>query len=147
MKGRELIKRFSYFNDKLMTMITLITSGVQITVSTKFRSDLSDLIGANFFFNYQIEIENTNDFQIQLISREWYIFDSLNEARYVSGDGVIGEQPVLQPGEKYVYTSGCDLGSDIGMMKGFYTFKNLLDEDVFQVFVPTFKLEHPGKLN
>jgi ApaG protein len=82
-----------------------------------------------------------------LISRDWYIFDSLNEAKYVSGAGVIGEQPVLKPEEDFRYTSGCDLRSELGMMKGFYTFKNLTDGSIFEVFVPTFLLEYTYKLN
>jgi len=128
-------------------MSTLITSGIQISVQTQFRQDLSNIVESNYFFNYKIDIENTNSFDVQLLTREWYIFDSLNEARYVSGQGVIGEQPILKSGERYTYTSGCDLKSDIGIMKGFYTFKNLVDGENFQVFVPTFKMEHPGKLN
>lgn len=128
-------------------MGTLITAGVQISVRTHFRADLSDVTRHSYFFNYIIEIENTNNFDIQLLSREWYIFDSLSEAHYVSGEGVVGEQPLLKPGEHYTYTSGCELSSDIGMMKGFYNFRNLQDGDTFQVFVPTFRLEHPGKMN
>lgn len=128
-------------------MSTLITSGVQISVTTSFRKDLSEISELQFFFNYAIEIENTNAFEVQLISRDWYIFDSLSEARYVSGAGVVGEQPVLKPGEKFTYTSGSDLQSELGMMKGFYTFKNLTDNTLFEVFVPTFLLEYPHKLN
>ena len=128
-------------------MHTLTTSGIQISVSTQFRPDLSDLVTSSYFFNYRIDIENTNSFEVQLLTRDWYIFDSLNDSRYVNGQGVIGEQPILKPGERYSYSSGCDLLSDVGLMKGFYTFKNLLDDETFQVFVPTFKLEHPGKMN
>lgn len=128
-------------------MTTLSTAGIQISVTTNFRHDLSEINELQFFFNYHIVIENTNNYPVQLLSREWYIFDSLGEPRIVSGLGVIGEQPVLKPGETYEYTSGCDLHSEIGMMKGIYTFKNSLTDDTFQVFVPTFKLEFPGKLN
>ena len=128
-------------------METLTTSGIQITVSTKFRGDLSELMESHLFFNYHIEIENTNDFDVQLMTRDWYVFDTLADAKYVNGVGVIGEQPVLKPGQVYTYSSGCDLQSEIGMMKGFYTFKNLIDGELFEVFVPTFRLEFPGKLN
>lgn len=128
-------------------MSTLTTAGIQISVRTQYRQDLSNIIESNYFFNYKIDIENTNNFDIQLLTREWYIFDSLNEARYVSGQGVIGEQPILKPGERYTYTSGCDLRSDMGLMKGFYTFRNMHDNERFQAFVPTFRLELPGKLN
>ena len=128
-------------------MNALITSGIKISVQTQFRADLSQVESSSYFFNYRIDIENQNDYDVQLISRDWYIFDSLSEARVVSGLGVIGEQPILKPGEKYTYTSGCDLTSEIGKMKGFYTFKNLLDGELFQVFVPEFNLHYPGKLN
>lgn len=128
-------------------MSTLITSGIQISVKANFRQDLSEVTESQYFYNYMIEIQNTNNFDVQLISRDWYIFDSLNEARYVTGAGVVGEQPILKSDEKFKYTSGADLNSEIGMMKGFYTFKNLIDGETFQVFVPTFLLEYPFKLN
>lgn len=128
-------------------MNTLTTSGIQISVKTSFRQDLSEVLESQFFFNYRVEIQNTNTYPVQLLSRDWYIFDSLSEARFVNGAGVIGEQPVLKPGEVFVYTSGCDLKAEIGMMKGFYTFTNLNDGEMFEVTVPTFKLEHPPKLN
>jgi ApaG protein len=128
-------------------MSTLITSGIQISVRTQFRPDLSNIINSEYFFNYTIDIENTNSFDVQLMMRDWYIFDSLSDARYVNGEGVIGVQPILKPGEKFTYTSGCDLRSEVGMMKGFYTFKNLIDGELFEVFVPTFSLEYVAKLN
>lgn len=128
-------------------MKTLTTSGVQISVQAQFRPDLSEVQSSSFFFNYRIEIVNQNNFDVQLLSRDWYIFDSLNDARVVSGPGVIGEQPILKPGEMYTYTSGCDLNSEIGKMRGFYTFRNLYDQEVFQVVVPEFTLEFPGKMN
>lgn len=128
-------------------MEALTTAGIKISVKTDFRGDLSELPEAQYFYNYHIEIENYNDFNVQLISREWYIFDSLGESRYVHGIGVVGEQPVLKQGDTYHYTSGCDLQSEIGMMKGFYTFKNLDNGELFEVFVPTFRLEFSGKLN
>lgn len=128
-------------------MSTAITEGVQITVNTQFRPDLSHVADSQFFFNYRITIENQNDFNVQLLNRDWYIFDSLNDPDFVSGNGVVGEQPILKPGQQFTYTSGCELFSELGFMKGFYTFKNLRDGQLFQVFVPTFKLIYPPKLN
>lgn len=128
-------------------MLTLTTSGIKITVNTQFRADLSDVINKTYFYNYRIDIVNTNDFPVKLIARDWFIFDTLNEARIVSGPGVVGEQPLLQPSEHYTYTSGCDLSSEIGQMKGYYTFQNMMDGESFQVFVPDFNLEYPGKMN
>jgi ApaG protein len=128
-------------------METAITEGVQITVDTNFRSDLSHVIDNQFFFNYTITMENHNNFDVQLLSRDWYIFDSLNEPNFVSGKGVIGEQPILKPGQQFTYMSGCELFSEIGFMKGFYTFINLAEGNIFQVYVPIFKLIHPPRLN
>lgn len=128
-------------------MSTLTTSGVQITVETQFRSDLTQLENNSFIFNYRVHIKNNNAFTVQLLTRDWYIFDSLSEIRLVTGEGVIGEQPILKPGESYNYTSGCDLNSEVGFMKGFYTFKNLSTNDVFRVTVPLFNLEYPAKMN
>jgi ApaG protein len=128
-------------------MNTLITSGIQISVKTDFRYDLSAIVESKYFFNYTIEMQNTNSYSVQLRSRDWYIFDSLDDARFVSGPGVVGEEPILKPGESFAYTSGCDLHSEIGLMKGFYTFQNMVDGELFEVFVPTFRLEYPPKLN
>ena len=128
-------------------MYTATTEGVKITVSTQFRPDLSQVDLGVYFFNYRIEIENINPYKIQLKHRDWYIFDSLNDASFVSGEGVIGEQPSLNPGERFIYTSGAELSSDVGFMKGFYTFLNLGTETYFQVNVPTFQLVTPPKLN
>ncbi len=128
-------------------MNTAITEGVKISVNTQFRSDLSQIMSSQFFFNYRITIENHNAFDIQLITRDWYIFDSLNEPSFVSGSGVVGEQPLLKPGQSFTYTSGCELMSEMGFMKGFYTFKNLSNGKLFQVIVPTFKLIYPPRLN
>jgi len=128
-------------------MDTLITSGVRISVSTQFRQDFSSLLDAVFFFNYRVDILNENEFDIQLISRQWYIFDSLGEALFVEGEGVVGQTPILKPEGKYSYTSACELRSEIGSMHGFYTFKNLKDASLFQVTIPRFNLEYPGIMN
>ena len=128
-------------------MNTITTEGVKISVITLFRPDLSIVNENHFLFNYKIEIENKNENSVQLLHRDWYIFDSLNPPSFVSGDGVIGEQPILKPGQSYSYTSGSKLESEIGQMKGFYTFKNLLTNELFQVIIPTFDLIYPGKMN
>lgn len=128
-------------------MNTITTEGVKISVTTHFRADFSKVNENIFFFNYRIEIENNNENTVQLLHRDWYIFDSLNEPSIVSGQGVVGEQPILKSGQKYSYTSGCELCSELGQMKGFYTFKNQMTGELFQVIIPTFDLNYPGKLN
>ncbi len=128
-------------------MNTITTEGVKITVTTQFRTDLSQVNESRFFFNYRVEMENMNESSVQLIHRDWYIFDSLNDASIVSGQGVVGEQPILNPGQKYAYTSGCELTSELGRMRGFYTFKNQVTGEMLQIFIPTFDLVYPAKMN
>jgi ApaG protein len=128
-------------------MNTAISEGVQVTVYPQFRPDLSDADSGKYFFNYRIEIINNNNFKIQLLHRDWYIFDSLKESTFVSGEGVVGEQPFLMSGDHFIYTSGAELKSDIGYMKGFYTFQNLVNEVFFQVHVPVFQMVVPFRLN
>lgn len=130
-----------------MNSIPKITEGVRVSVTTEFRGDLSRIHNSLFFYNYTVEIENRNNFSIQLLQRHWYIFDSLNELRTVRGDGVIGEQPILQPGEVYTYTSGCDLTSEIGNMHGYYLFRREIDNGTFHASVPKFDLIYSGRLN
>jgi ApaG protein len=132
---------------KGMKMHTATTEGVKISVSTLFRPDFSNIGESTFYYHYKIHIENRNNFPIKLLKRQWHIYDSLNPFRLVEGEGVIGNQPELQPGEIFTYTSGCDLHSEIGYMHGYYTFKNLLTGENFRVTVPQFDLVFPGKYN
>lgn len=130
-----------------MTQNTTISQGVQVSVSTQFRADISQIRSASYFFGYRIDIENRNMFPVQLIHRDWFIFDSLNPTIHVSGEGVVGEKPIMEAGEQYQYTSGCELHSEMGNMHGFYTFKNLVSGELFRVEIPLFQLAFPGKLN
>lgn len=128
-------------------MITGLTCGVKISVESLYRKDLSNVKNNMFFFNYRIVIENLNAYEVQLISRYWFIFDSLNPAKEVSGEGVVGEQPILKPGQKHVYVSGTDLHSDIGFMRGYYVFERLDNRERFRVAVPKFELFAKLKMN
>lgn len=132
-------------------MNVAVTKGIRITVTTEFRSDLTQLDKRLFFYNYTIKIENLSNNCVQLISRFWRIVDSLAPTRIVEGKGVIGEQPVLEPGEIYSYTSGCDLSSAVGYMEGHYHFDVIGDAgnklSDFTVEVPRFVLEYSPKMN
>jgi ApaG protein len=128
-------------------MTTALTYGVKISVESIYRKDLSNAENGIYFFNYRIEIENRNDFDIQLLNRYWFIFDSLNPAREVSGEGVVGEQPILKPGQKHVYVSGSDLHSEIGFMRGYFIFQDLNSSEKFRVSIPKFTLVTTPKLN
>jgi ApaG protein len=124
-----------------------ITEGVEVSVSTQFRADVSQTTENSYFFNYRIGIENRNSHPVKLLHRDWFIFDSLNPPIHVSGEGVIGQQPELEAGESYSYTSGCELHSEIGSMNGFYTFLNVSTNEIFRVNIPSFELVFPGRLN
>ena len=124
-------------------MITETTSGVKISVKTRFLSTQSDPENDAYFFAYTIRIENENPFRVQLISRHWFIFDALGPDREVEGAGVIGAQPVIKPDDYHIYTSGCDLTSEYGSMHGYYVFKRLDTGTTFRASIPRFALTPP----
>lgn len=128
-------------------MATKISHNIEISVSTKYWEEHSKPNENLFFFVYFITIENKSDFTVQLIKRHWDIVDGNGEHRVVNGDGVVGETPIIEPGETYTYNSGCNLSSEIGKMSGYYTMKKLIDNTDFQVVIPKFDLILPAKLN
>lgn len=98
-------------------------------------------------FAYRITIENHNKFTVKLLRRHWFIFDSNAEHREVEGEGVVGVQPVLLPGENYQYVSGCNLKTEMGKMYGSYQMENENTRQLFSVNIPSFDLIAPSKLN
>lgn len=120
---------------------------IVITTRSHFEDDLSNSQDHFYMFTYTITIENNTNSPIQLLSRHWEIFDSLSEKRTVDGEGVVGEKPIIHPGDSYQYTSGCDLFSDYGSMKGFYQFMNLDIDEEFIIEIPKFELKTFEKLN
>lgn len=128
-------------------MITATTNGVKISVETFYQSKYSRPNLSEYVFAYRITIENKTDETIQLMRRQWFIFDSNGEHSEVTGEGVIGKQPTLEPDELHQYVSGCHLKSEIGRMKGSYEFINKSDGSSFEVEIPEFKLVAPLKLN
>ncbi|MFD2891822.1 Co2+/Mg2+ efflux protein ApaG [Flavobacterium chuncheonense] len=128
-------------------MVTQITKGIKISVSTSFEGTYFKNYKINFAFSYQITIENHSKDSVQLNSRHWEIYDALNNKEIVDGEGVVGKKPVLKPGEKHTYTSGCLLSSPIGAMKGHYNMINFTSTKSFKVIIPTFKFSAPFALN
>ncbi|HLP20045.1 MAG TPA: Co2+/Mg2+ efflux protein ApaG [Chitinophagales bacterium] len=127
-------------------METLITSGIEVQVETIFQPEHS-MLSNEFFFNYHITLFNHNNFTVQLISRKWKITDSNFDKRFVEGDGVVGRQPVLYPGDSFQYVSGCNLLTGIGKMEGIYIFENKQLRKQFEVKIPAFKMVAPMVLN
>lgn len=128
-------------------MVSQITRGIKISVLTSFEGTYFKNYKIHFAFSYEITIENYSKDSVQLISRHWEIFDSLNEIEMVDGEGVIGKKPVLKPGETHTYSSGCLLSSPHGAMKGFFNMINFTTTKNFRVIVPVFRLSAPYALN
>lgn len=128
-------------------METLTTNGIKITVTTSYQSKFSKPLENRFVFAYTVDIENNNDFTVQLLRRHWHILDSNGILREVEGDGVIGKQPVLSPGESHQYISWSQLLTDLGKMYGTFLMIRLTDQEAFRVRIPEFKLVAPFKLN
>jgi ApaG protein len=128
-------------------MITQVTSGIKVSVESFYRPDQSNPSLQQFVFAYRITITNSSDYSVQLKRRHWFIIDSNSANREVEGEGVIGEQPIVDTGESYQYVSGCNLDSEIGKMYGTYLFERLIDKKKFYVRIPEFHLIVPYRLN
>lgn len=123
-----------------LNMIQQITRGIKISVTTKYKGNIVRNNHTQYAFSYTIEIANQSKDIVQLISRFWNIKDSLNNPIIVQGEGVIGEKPILMPGQKHSYTSGCLLNSPIGAMEGHYNLLSFDSQEEFKVSIPLFKL-------
>jgi ApaG protein len=128
-------------------MVSLISEGVEVSVETFYQQDYSNPMQSEYMFAYRIAIENHNSFPVKLHRRHWYIFDSTGSTREVEGEGVVGVQPVLSPGEKYQYVSGCNLRTEMGRMHGTYQMENLNNKKIFEVNIPAFEMFVPFKNN
>ena len=128
-------------------MVSQITRGIKISVSTSFEGTYYKNYRIQFAFSYEITIENHSKDSVQLNSRHWEIYDSLNDVETVDGEGVIGKKPVLKPGDKYTYSSGCLLASPFGAMRGYFSMINFTTTRTFRVIVPTFRLSAPFAIN
>lgn len=128
-------------------MIQQITKGIKISVATRFEGVMDHNLKSGYAFSYTITIENQSKFIVQLVSRKWNIIDALNETEHVAGDGVIGVQPILQPGEAHTYSSGCFLQAPLGAMNGTYTMMNFNSGEYFEVTIPSFKLNASFAMN
>lgn len=112
---------------------------IDIKVTTKFLADQTEETEQRFVFAYTITITNNREQPWQLLNRYWLITDADGKKTEVKGAGVVGEQPVIQPGKQYSYTSGCILKTPIGTMEGFYEMKSDSGETE-QVAIPVFRL-------
>jgi ApaG protein len=128
-------------------MISKISEGIEISVETFYQPDYSNPVSGEFMFAYRITIDNHNSFPVKLHRRHWNIFDSNGTHREVEGEGVVGVQPSMQPGERYQYVSGCNLRTEMGKMYGTYLMENLNSKTTFDVNIPVFEMIVPFKMN
>lgn len=115
------------------------TRNIRVQAAAKYAPEESDPERQLHTFVYRIRITNDGDSKVQLLSRHWIILDSNNRREEVVGDGVIGKQPELGPGEMHEYTSYCPLRTEWGTMEGTYTFRDE-NEDLFEVAIGRFFL-------
>lgn len=118
------------------------TGAVTVRVQPTFLPRQSDPDAGQYVWAYEITIENDGDRTIQLLNRYWHITDGLGRIEEVRGAGVVGQQPVLEPGQNFSYASGCPLGTPSGIMAGHF---EMVDEDGerFLVQTPAFSLDLP----
>src|SRR5580704_12706346 len=118
------------------------TRGIKVTVRPVYLDDQSAPADCHFVWAYHVTIENHGQETVQLRSRYWKITDARGELHEVRGPGVIGEQPVLEPGDSYEYTSGTPLATPSGIMSGTYQMENERGE-TFDIQIPAFSLDSP----
>ncbi|GGG56160.1 Co2+/Mg2+ efflux protein ApaG [Hymenobacter sp. 5516J-16] len=128
-------------------MNTISTQGVTVSVTTNYLPDYSSPGQEHYVFAYKIDIRNDSEYTVKLLRRHWYIYDANGVVREVEGEGVVGQQPVLEPGESHQYVSGCNLKSGLGKMRGTYQMERLMDGSEFTVEIPEFTLVVPYRLN
>jgi ApaG protein len=124
----------------------ITTNGISVTVESVYSPEHSAPARSSWFFLYTIRITNESHQSAQLLSRHWVITDATGHREEVKGPGVVGEQPVLEPGESFEYTSGCPLSTPFGTMRGRYLME-LDDETRFEAEIATFELSQPNSLH
>lgn len=127
-------------------MYTETTRGITVTVQPVYLEDQSSPAEGHYVWAYRVRIENHGDETVQLKRRHWKITDAIGRVQEVQGAGVVGEQPVLQPGESYEYTSGTPLQTPSGIMMGAYQME-AEDGEKFDVSIPAFSLDSPHEVH
>ena len=119
-----------------------VTRNIRVTVETEYAPGRSDPAQNQWFFLYTIRLTNEGRETVQLISRHWIITDAMGQVEEVRGKGVVGKQPVLEPGDRFEYTSGCALKTPFGSMRGTYQMVTNKQE-TFEIDIPSFTMTEP----
>ena len=128
-------------------MVTEVTEGVRVSVEVEYQPDYSSPSQYHYVFTYRVTIENNSAKTIQVLRRHWLIQDAAYPTREVAGEGIVGQQPIIEPGNVHQYVSGCNLKSGLGSMSGTYQVERLVDGKVLDVSIPKFQMVAPFKLN
>jgi ApaG protein len=125
---------------------TEITRDVRVTVRAFYLADQSEPERNHYVWAYKVTIANEGRRTVQLLRRTWFITDAQGRTQHVQGEGVVGEQPVLDPGENFEYTSGTPLSTPSGFMRGAYHMVATATGEAFDVAIPGFSLDSPHHL-
>jgi ApaG protein len=125
---------------------TAVTEGIEVSVQSEFRADRSAPAQGRFLYTYTVHISNGGAGSAKLLGRHWIITDARGDREEVTGDGVVGQQPELEPGQSFHYTSFCVLKTPLGQMRGTYTMLRS-DGTTFQAEIAPFALVVPASLN
>lgn len=123
-----------------------VTRGIQVEVEPSYLPERSEPKESYYFFAYRVRIKNASETPAQLLSRHWIITDGNGRVEHVQGPGVVGEQPLLMPGQEFEYTSFCPLPTPTGNMRGTYQMTSG-DGTLFDVVIPLFFLREPRSFN
>jgi len=124
-------------------MYSAVTRNIRVTVEPVFLEEQSSASEDHYVWAYQVRIENTGPGTVQLINRYWHITDARGRVQEVRGEGVVGEQPTLAPGQSFEYTSGTPLATPSGIMVGTYEMEDSGSGERFDIDVPAFSLDSP----
>ncbi len=127
-------------------MSTAVTEGIRVTVRSEYRPERSTPAQRRWLFAYTVQIANEGERPAKLLARHWIITDANGEREEVVGDGVVGQQPRVAPGERFEYTSFCVLKTPLGSMSGTYRMARD-DGTTFEARIAPFPLVVPGSLN
>ena len=128
-------------------MVTKTTNGITVSVHTEYQPGYSSPSQYHYVFTYRIKIRNNSEHTIKVMKRFWEIHDATYNKRDINGEGVVGKQPVIEPGQSHEYISGCTLKSGYGKMYGYYLVERLIDGGELKINIPEFVMVAPFKLN
>jgi ApaG protein len=133
-------------SEKDLSTSRAVTHGIRVEVRSRYSPDHSEPQRNHWFFLYTVQIANEGSETVQLLSRHWIITDATGRVEEVRGPGVVGEHPVLEPGESFEYTSGCPLPTPFGSMHGSYQFSTRRGEQI-EAEIARFELRQAGALH